>query len=612
MGIFDGLHIGYSGLSTSQSGINTTSHNISNANTEGYSRQRISQKVNVPLHSIPGDSGSGVRVGSINRIHDEFVYARYKESSAKLEYDETIKDTLTQITSYMPDLEGDGISNDLKNFFNSWSNIAINPQDSSQRVVLAKMTQSLSDSIQETKRDLSSLQSTLDDRLGVAVDEVNRIGKEIAQINGDINRVESTNNSNANDLRDKRDSLELRLTKLIGASVFKGRLHSDSSVDRAMTDQGADYNINISGVSFVDGASFHPLKVESTQASPTAKFTSIYYLDEYNNKVDITSNIKSGKVGALVALKGDGIDEFGKATNSKIQSYINDLDDFAKGLIEGVNGIYARSPQKELTTKVFDGVNEKTKLTTIDGIDEGSFDLVVYDKSGKEVARRAINIDENTIIDDPTNTNKNSIIYQMNKNSDDNGDNDGTNDIDDYFEATFGDRAISIKPKLSGYTIAMEDKGSNFAGISEVHKFFKGDSASNIDLDDTLKLDPTKIRAYKFPIDGDNTLANDMIALANQNIEFNRPNGGKTTNTIEGFYRDFTSNISLDAAQSVRNSDASKALNQTIQQEQNSVSGVDMDEELVSLMKYQTAYQANAKVITTIDRMIDTLLGIKQ
>ena len=88
MGIFDALHIGYSGLNTSQAGINTTSHNISNANTEGYTRQRITQKSNTPLHSIPGDSGSGVRVGSINRIHNEFVFARARDSASILEYDE--------------------------------------------------------------------------------------------------------------------------------------------------------------------------------------------------------------------------------------------------------------------------------------------------------------------------------------------------------------------------------------------------------------------------------------------------------------------------------------------------------------------------------------------
>jgi flagellar hook-associated protein 1 FlgK len=611
MGIFDSLNVGYSGLSTAQAGINTTSHNISNANTDGYSRQRISQKVNIPLHNLPGDVGSGVHVDTINRIHDEFVYSRLKSSSAKVEHDEFMKDTLTEITTYMPDLQNNGIANDMKNFFNSWSNVALYPNDSSQKVLLADATVSLTKSIKDTKTSLGELQTRLDDRLIVAVDEVNKIGQEIANINKDINSVESTFEANANDLRDTRDSLELRLAKLVDATVFKGKLRSDSSVDRALTDQGTDYNINIAGRNLVDGASFHPLVLDTSGASPTSKFTSVNYMDEDYKKIDITPNLKGGKIGAIIALKGDGIDESGRATNSKIQRYIDDLDSYAKGVIEGVNSVYAQSPQKSLQTKAFEGINETSKITTIDGIKEGNFDLIVYDNSGKEVARRAINIDNDTIMEDPTNINKNSLINQINKNVDDNGDNDGSNDVDDYFKATFGDRKIGIEPLMSGYTIAIEDHGSNFAATSGVHKFFEGNDASDIKLNDKLKADVSKIQSYGSPVDGNNDVANKMVAFQFQDVTFGRENETKTTNTIEGFYRDLTANIASDAAQSVRNHDASTVLNATIVEQQNSVSGVDMDEELIALMKYQTAYQANAKVITAIDKMVDTLLGMK-
>jgi len=215
-------------------------------------------------------------------------------------------------------------------------------------------------------------------------------------------------------------------------------------------------------------------------------------------------------------------------------------------------------------------------------------------------------------MNDPTNTNDNAIVNQVNKNIDDDGDNDGTNDLDDYVVANYGDRKLSFKPLQDGYTIAMEDNGTNFAGISEVHTFFTGDNASNIDIDPSFKVDPTNIQAYGAPIDGNNDVANKMVAFQFQEVTFDRPNNTKTTNTVEGFYRNITANIASDAAQATRNYDASNVLNATIVEQQNSVSGVDMDEELVALMKYQTAYQANAKVITAIDRMVDTLLGMKQ
>ncbi len=607
MGIFDSLHIGYSGLSTSQSGINTTSHNISNANTEGYSRQRISQKVDPAIHNIPGDVGNGTHVETITRVHDEFVYARLKSSSAKLEYNEFSKETLQELTQYLPDLQDNGIANDLKTFFDDWSNVAQYPGDDAQKVLLAQSTQNLSNSIKSTKKTLQDVQTRLNDNFKASVDEVNKIAEEIANINKDINRVESTYQSHANDLRDQRDSLELRLSKLIDATVFKGKIHTDNSIDRSLTDQGKDYNINIAGLNIVDGASFHPLVADDN--ANESKINALYFIDHNGKKVDITSKIKSGKIGAIVDLRGDGVDAKGNPTNSKIQEYIDNLDSLAQGMIQGVNSLYAQSPAKQMVSDTMEGLSNNSNVLSNEQIKEGSFDVVVYNDAGEAVATRAINIDIHTKFDDGT---ENSIVSQFNKNSDDNGDNDGTNDVDDYFTASFGTNTLSLTPKQEGYTIAIVDNNTNFAGATGMHRFLEGDDASSIALESTLRGDPSKIQSYKSPIDGNNELANDMVSLQYKNLSFTNPNGTTTTNTIDGFYRGTSAKIASDAASATSNYEASKVLHATVQEQANSVSGVDMDEELVNLMKYQTAYQASAKVITTIDRMVDTLLGMKQ
>ena len=607
MGIFDSLHVGYSGLTTAQSGINTTSHNISNANTDGYSRQRISQKVNPAIHDIPGDVGNGTHVESITRIHDEFVYARMKNSAAKLEYNEFSKDTLQEITQYLPDLQDNGIANDLKTFFNDWSNVAQNPGDSSQKVLLAQSTETLSRALQETKSTLEGVQTRLNDHFKSTVDEVNKIAKEIANVNKDINTVESTYQSHANDLRDHRDGLELRLAKLVDATVFKGKLTTDSSVDRSLTDQGKDYNINIAGFNIVDGASYHPL--EAGDMSSDSKVNSLYFIDHDSKKSDITSKIKSGKLGAIIALRGDGVDASGKATNSKIQGYIDNLDNMASGLIESVNSIYAQSPQTSLVSEATTNLKSDSRVTTNEHINEGTFDLVVYNKQGEEVAKRSIMIEADTTMDKANDLN--SIVAQINQNSDDNGDNDGTNDIDDYFTASFGTDKMSIKPKIEGYTIAISDNGTNFAGALGMHRFFSGDNASNIRLESALSGDSSKIQSYKSPIDGNNDVANQMVSLQHATITFDNANGTKSENTIEGFYRGTTARIASDAGAASSNYEATKVLHNTVEEQMSSVSGVDMDEELVNLMKYQTAYQASAKVISAIDEMVNTLLGMK-
>lgn len=607
MGIFDSLHIGYSGLTTAQSGINTTSHNISNANTEGYSRQRIAQKVNPSINNIPGDVGNGTHVETITRIHDEFVYTRLKNSSAKLEYNEFSKDTLQEITQYLPDLQDNGIANDLKAFFNDWNNVAQYPSDSSQKVLLAQSTENLSRSLQETKNTLEDVQTRLNENFKISVDEVNKIAEEIANVNIDINRVESTYQSHANDLRDHRDELELRLAKLIDATVFKGKLTSDNSIDRSLTDQGKDYNINVAGFNIVDGASFHPL-VASDLANDT-KINSLYFIDHNGKKVDITSKINSGKIGAIIDLRGDGVDAEGNATNSKIQNYIDNLDNLATGMIESVNSIYAQSPQTSLVSSAKTGLKSDSRVITNEHIKEGSFDIIVYNERGEEVAKRSIMIDADTTMDKLTDTN--SIVAQINKNSDDNLDNDGTNDIDDFFTASFGTDTLSIKPKVDGYTIAISDNGTNFAGTLGVHRFFRGEDASSIGLESKLASDTSNIQSYKSPIDGNNEIASQMVTLQHATLSFDTPYGTTTTSTIEGFYRGATALITSDAGAATSNYEATKVLHRTVEEQMNSVSGVDMDEELVDLMKYQTAYQASAKVISAIDEMINTLLGMK-
>lgn len=608
MGIFDTLHIGYSGLSTSQAAINTTSHNIANVNTEGYSRQRISQKVSPPIHNLPGDVGNGTQVDSIVRIHDEFVYSRLKSSSAKLEYDTFTKDTLQEITQYLPDLQENGIANDLKQFFNDWSNVSQYPGDDAQKVLLVQSADLLAQGIQDTRTTLEDVQTRLNEQLSVTIDEVNSIAEEIANINKDINRVESTYEANANDLRDQRDQLELRLSKLIDTTVFKGKLHSDNSSDRALTDQGTDYNINVAGVNIVDGASFHPL--EAGDASSDHRLNAVFFIDHNHQKVDITSEIRGGKVGAIVDLRGDGVDGNGNITNSKIQDYIDYLDNFAARMIESVNSIYAKSPQSSISSDTLEGLKDSSRILDHAHIEEGSFDVIVYDTNGNEVAKRSIAINHSTTINETGDTD--SIIAQLNSNSDDNGDNDGTNDLDDLFVVNFGNEAFSFKPLQEGYTIAINDNGTNFAGATGMHRFFAGSDANDIAIEQKFVNDPSKIQSYQSPIDGNNDVANEMVTLQYASLSFDTPNGlSTTTNTIEGFYRSITAQIASDAATATSNHTATEILYKTVDAQMQSVSGVDMDEELVNLMKYQTSYQASAKVITAIDEMINTLLGMK-
>ncbi len=619
MSLFSTLNTGVSGLAAAELAISTTGHNISNADNEYYTRQRVSTEASTPLSTIPGDVGTGVSVTSISRIHDEYVFGRLKDSSNSLSYDSYSKSTLEEVAKYFPDLDGVGVGADLQEYYASWNDLASNPDDSSQKIALVESAINLTDNISQSRDSVRTLQNSVNDQLKTNLDEVNRIGEQIAQLNKDISRTEVIEPNRANDLRDQRDKLELTLSDLLDVSVFKGEMQTENVIDPNLTDQGTEYHMNIAGNSFVDGFTFHPLEISND--GNDSSYYSVYSVSQDDSKVEITEKITGGKIGAMLDLRGRNID---KATGSSyptdgiLQGYVDDLDAFAKTFVEQTNNIYARSAQPSMNSFYNDDLKSDSSLMNYsDSLDKGTFDVVMYDNQGHETGRKTISVNELTTMDDGS---TNSIVSQFNTSSDDNSDNNSLNDIDDYFNAVYGYNtntnrgvlAFDAIDSLSGYTIAIEDNGTNFAGAVGMSAFLEGNNASNIGVVAKYKEDSSSMNAYGAPIDGNNNVANDMVQMQYDKFDFNRANNTTVNDTIEGFYRFTTTQIATDAESIGRNYDTSTALFNTVNAEFQSISGVNVDEELIDLMKYQASYGANAKVITTIDEMLNTLLGIKQ
>ena len=145
--IFSSLHIGMSGLDAAQTQITTTGHNITNADSEHYTRQRVVQSAREPFHDMPGDIGTGTKVDTVVRVHDEFTFARLRTSNINLESSEYKKQILEEISQRFPDLQSVGIGRDLQNYFNAWNNLASNPTEGSQKVNLLNSAATLSNSI---------------------------------------------------------------------------------------------------------------------------------------------------------------------------------------------------------------------------------------------------------------------------------------------------------------------------------------------------------------------------------------------------------------------------------------------------------------------------------
>ncbi len=617
MSLFSTLNTGVSGLNSASLSIATTGHNIANANNEYYTRQRVLTSASIPMRTTPGDVGTGVRIDTIARIHDEFVYNRLKQSSNMLSYTSYSQQRLQEVARYYPDLQDVGIQKDITNYYNAWNDFSSNPSEGAQKINLIQNAKTMASNINHARDKTRDLQNSINDELKTNVDELNRIGEQIAKINVEISRVESLDQNRANDLRDQRDHLELTMSKLIDFSVFKGVMVTENVMDANLTDRGKDYHLNISGFSFVDGATFHPIVIDNSKNE--SAYYSIYHEQQDGRRIEIATALSGGKIGAMLDLRGRTIKEDGYPRDGVLQSYIDDLDTFAKTLIVETNNIYGQSAQESMTSSLLKNLDPQTPLVNHDtSIQRGNFDVIVYDAQGKEIARKTIEINPLTTMNDGT---EDSIVGQFNRNTDDNGDNNATNDLDDFFFANYSyditskEGILSFTPKSeyaqSGYTIAVEDKGTNFSGTVGMSRFFDGDSAQNIKVDSEIMNDPSKLQGFDAPISGNNIVANAMVQMQYDKLTFYRANGTQASESIEGFYRFVTVRIATDTESIGRNNDTNQALFNTVHSEYQSISGVSVDEELIDLMKFQTAYSANAKVITAIDQMLDVLLGIK-
>lgn len=610
--IFNALHIGYSALNAAQIGIDTTGHNISNAETEGYTRQRVVTAAAYPISIDPGQRGNGAQITEITRVFDKFVFNRYTTSAQNKEYSDTLKKNLEELSTYFPDIDDIGIKNDMQNYFDMWQSLANNPGNNSLQVALAQQAQTLSQHVVETRSQIAGLQGSLNEQIKVNIDEVNRIAEQIAGLNKSINEEEAGGINNANDLRDQRNKLEMTLSKLIGAKVLVGQIESRNDIDSNIAIEDGSYTIQVGGFNLVDGHTFHPIGVDTL--GNQNGYNDLYYERQDGVKIPFASNITGGKVGAMLELRGSIIGDNGEFQDGFLQETMNNLDTFARGMIESTNNLYAQSATTSMRTNTLSFGATDVLMNSDENFSTGTFDVVVYDIDGKEVGRRSITIDDTTVMEDSPLT-ANSIIGQMRALADDNNDNNALNDIDDMLDAGFASNVFQINFSSSfasqGYTFAIEDHGTNFAGATGVNRFFDGDDAKTIDLNTDLKNDPTLIKGHKSPVNGDNQTALDMVELQFSSVMFK--NGTNTSSdTLYGYFDTLVTKVGTKTNSAILSNESITAQYNAVKQEYDSVSKVSIDEELANLIRYQTSYGAAAKIITTIDQMMTTLLGIKQ
>lgn len=259
---FLGLNTGLSGLNYFQSALNTTSHNISNSNTEGYSRQHIIATASVPIsYNQPyGMMGTGISGNSIDRYRNAFYDNKYWAANSKHHQYDTQFEKLSELQTYMNEMSGEaGYTQWLSQLSSALQDISDNPADYTTRISFTLTADSFTDVINELSANYQNTQKSINDEVELAVSEINSLSKQIYELTQEIINIE-LKGANANDLRDKRGVCIDKLSEYVDVEVEEHSIMYGVGEDAVASDASA-MSIRINGKVLVDEMEFNELIV---------------------------------------------------------------------------------------------------------------------------------------------------------------------------------------------------------------------------------------------------------------------------------------------------------------------------------------------------------------
>ncbi|GAV26141.1 flagellar hook-associated protein FlgK [Carboxydothermus islandicus] len=332
------LETALSSLRAQQLALDITSHNIANANTPGYTRQRVNFAPNTPfpVPSLfapmqPGQVGTGVVVASIERVRDTFMDIEYRKELMNLGYWETRFDVLDKIQLIINEPSDTGLNQLMDRFWNAWQELSKNPENLATRAVVQQTAKALVETFNHLRGQLDSLQNDIDFAVQANVEEINSIARQIRDINDQIFKTNIVK-FNANDLMDQRDELLNKLAKLIDFTLIDN--------------QDGTISIEIGGKKLVDGLTVDAFKVEKNANG----FFEVFWSDD--TPVTITS--QKGELAANLA-----------ARDVDVQTMKDYLDSLAQTLIIETNNLHTQgyvlgSPMTNPGYNFFDGTDAQT------------------------------------------------------------------------------------------------------------------------------------------------------------------------------------------------------------------------------------------------------------
>lgn len=567
MGLINGaLQIGRSALMAYQSALQVVGNNISNVGTDGYTRQTpVLTPVEGAVLPEGFQAGGGVALTGLRRNVDETLEARYRVALGDAAGSLVQQQTLGRIESVMNELTDTDLSSILQSFFNSFSDLQNNPHDTATRGMVITQGSTLANEIQRQRTDVLALRNELNDDLEASAQQADQIATQVADLNVRIAKLESTGEGGANALRDQRDGLLRDLGELVRIEV------------REQPDGGV--NVYVGNELLVQGGLSRGL---TTTLDTTSGYPQVVVRFKDNNTPIM---MRGGKMAGLV-----------EARDTHLMGQIEQLDNLARALIQEVNKVHASGQGLEGFTDitgVFDVQDPDAALNSGQAnLDlkpkNGSFKVIVVDQATGLSQTSLITVDLDGA---GTDESLNSLVVQIN------------GKIQNAQAIATGDNRLRFKAG-DGFEIRFAEDTSNTLAALGVNTFFSGTDSQDLAVNPLMANNPRYLAAATSGNTGDGTNAASIAALGDTALE------GLDGRSVSDFYNAIVANVAVKGAAASASVEATNAINTSLSAQRESISGVSLDEETISLLRMERSFQGAARYTTTVDQLLQEMLAL--
>lgn len=537
-----------SGLSAAQAALNTVSNNINNYNVAGYTRQTtVLSQANSTL-GAGGWVGNGVNVTGVHREYDAFISNQLRAAQNQSSGLTTRYEQMSKIDNMLSS-STNTLSSTMQDFFKTMQTLVSNAEDPASRQALLGKAEGLVNQFRVTDQYLRDQNKEVNGSISTSVSQINTYAKQIANLNDQISRLTGVGaGASPNDLLDQRDQLVSELNKIVGVEVT--------------VQDGGTYNVTVgNGYTLVQGSSANQLAAVASSADPSR--TTVAFVDKTAGNVEIPEKLlTSGSLGGLMTFRSQDLDQ-------------------------------TRNSLNQMALAFADAFNTQHKA----GVDANNEDGTDFFSFGKpEALSNAKNSKPGATFDVSfTNTSEvQASDYKV------------TRVGGEWHVTRLSDNA-NVKLTDNGDSIEFDGLKIDITGTAANNDSFMVKPVTNAIINMEVKIkDESQIAmaSAKDSGESDNTNGQKLLDLQNNKMV----GGNKTFNDA---YASLVSDVGNSTSTlKVTSTTQSNVVVQLTNQQQ-SISGVNLDEEYGNLQRFQQYYLANAQVLQTASTLFDALLSIR-